>query len=265
MQNTGHTDNVSFLNCPDGTKRAYLRHEGRADVPGLVFLAGHGSDMFGTKAEVLHQLAIEADIPFLRFDYFGHGLSDGAFLDGTISTWVDDCVLMLDELTSGPQLLVGSSLGGWLMIRTAQERPERVAGLVGIAAAPDFTETLIWDALTAPQKQQMQTTGHIALPNPYAPEDVIYPYHLVTDGRDNLVLDKPVGLDLPVILLQGMADHEVPWQTAINIAEQWQSGEVQVILDKAAGHRFSEDSQIDQICSVVRWLHNRISAEPQHS
>ena len=110
MQNTGHTDNVSFLNCPDGTKRAYLRHQGRAGVPGLVFLAGHGSDMFGTKAEILHQLAVEADIPFLRFDYFGHGLSDGAFLEGTISKWVDDCVLMLDELTSGPQLLVGSCL-----------------------------------------------------------------------------------------------------------------------------------------------------------
>ena len=263
MQNTGHKDAVSFLSCPDGTKRAYLRHQGRGDVPGLVFLAGHGSDMFGTKAEVLHQLAADADIPFLRFDYFGHGLSDGAFLDGTISKWVDDCVLMLDELTTGPQLLVGSSLGEWLMIRAAQERPERVAGLVGIAAAPDFTETLIWDALTAAQKQQMKTTGQIALPNAYAPEDVIYPYHLVTDGRKNLVLDKAVDLHLPVRLLQGMADHEVPWQTAIKIAEQWCSDDVQVILDKAAGHRFSEDSQIEQICSVVRNLHNIISAGPQ--
>lgn len=170
---------------------------------------------------------------------------------------------MLDELTSGPQLLVGSSLGGWLMIRAAQDRPERVAGLVGIAAAPDFTETLIWEALTDAQKDQMKTSGQIALPNPYAPEDVVYPYHLVTDGRDNLVLTKPIGLDMPVVLLQGMADHEVPWQTALHIAEQWASDEVQVILDKAAGHRFSEDSQIEQICSVVRRLYGQITAEQQ--
>lgn len=263
MQNTGHTDNTAYLSCPDGTKRAYLRHEGRDGVPGLVFLAGHGSDMFGTKAEILHQLAVAADIPFLRFDYFGHGLSDGAFLNGTISAWVEDCVLMLDQLTSGPQILVGSSLGGWLMIRAAQKRPERVAGLVGIAAAPDFTETLIWDALTEQQKQQMQACGQIALPNPYAPEDVIYPYHLVTDGRDNLVLDKPIGLDIPVVLLQGMADHEVPWQTALCIAERWQTEQVQVILDKAAGHRFSDDSQIEQICSAVRGLYDKIAAARQ--
>ena len=139
--------------------------------------------MFGTKAVTLHQMARDQDIPFLRFDYFGHGLSDGGFLEGTISQWVDDCVMMLDKLTTGPQILVGSSLGGWLMIRTALERPKRVVGLVGIAAAPDFTETLIWDGLNDQQKRQMQADGQIALPNPYAPEDVVYPYHLVLDGR----------------------------------------------------------------------------------
>ena len=136
MQKIGQPDPVSYLTCPDGSKRAYLHHKGNKNVPGVVFLAGHGSDMFGAKAVALHQMARDQDIPFLRFDYFGHGLSDGSFLKGTISQWVDVCVMMLDQLTTGPQILVGSSLGGWLMIRTALERRQRVAGLVGIAAAP---------------------------------------------------------------------------------------------------------------------------------
>ena len=255
MQNSGQLASVSYMTCPDGSKRAYLRHEGLKERPGLVFLAGHGSDMFGTKADALHQMACSHNIPFLRFDYFGHGLSDGAFLDGTITKWVNDCVMMLDQLTTGPQILVGSSLGGWLMIRTAQERRDRIAGLVGIAAAPDFTETLIWEGLTSEQKQQMETNGQIALPNPYAPEDVVYPYHLVLDGRSNLVMNRPINLDIPLTLFQGMADQEVPWQTAIKIAEKWCGEQVDVILDKQAGHRFSEDRHLQQICAATYRLY----------
>ena len=125
MQKTGQSDLVSYITFPDGSKRAYLRNEGNKNTPGIVFLAGHGSDLFGTKAGALHQMARDHDIQFLRFDYFGHGLSDGNFLEGTVSQWVYDCVMMLDQLTTGPQILVGSSLGGWLMIRTALERPQR--------------------------------------------------------------------------------------------------------------------------------------------
>ena len=163
--------------------------------------------------------------------------------------------MMLDQLTTGPQILVGSSLGGWLMIRTAQERRDRIAGLVGIAAAPDFTETLIWEGLTSEQKQQMEANGQIALPNPYAPEDVIYTYHLILDGRSNLVLDRSINLDIPLTLFQGMADQEVPWQTAIQIAEKWYGEQVDVILDKQAGHRFSEDHHLQQICAATYRLY----------
>lgn len=248
---------ISYLTCPDGTKRAYARYQTKSDRPGLVFLAGHGSDMLGAKAQALHQWTEEENIPFLRFDYFGHGLSDGSFLDGNISKWVDDCVFTIDQLTSGPQILVGSSLGGWLMIRTAQERPDRIAGLVGIAAAPDFTETLIWNALSDEQKILMQEAGQITLPNPYAPEDVVYPYHLITDGRRNLVLDKPIKLDVPIALLHGMADEEVPWQTTIDISDRWQQGEVHIILNKQAGHRYSEVEQIAQIISTTRELYQK--------
>lgn len=251
MQNTGQLDPVSYLTCPDGSKRAYLRHEGQTGSPGIVFLAGHGSDMLGTKADALHQLACTHNIPFLRFDYFGHGLSDGSFLDGTITKWVNDCVLMLDLLTTGPQILVGSSLGGWLMFRTTQERRERVAGLVGIAAAPDFTETLVWGGLNGQQKRQMRDDGQIALPNLYAPEDVIYPYHLILDGRDNLVMDGLADLNIPLTLFQGMADNEVPWQTSTQIAEKWGGKQVNVVLDKQAGHRFSENHHLEQICAAT--------------
>ena len=261
MQKTGQLDSVSYLTCPDGSKRAYLRHESNKNAPGVVFLAGHGSDMFGAKADALHHMAREHDISFLRFDYFGHGLSDGCLLDGTISQWVDDCVMMLDQLTNGPQILVGSSLGGWLMFRTAMERRQRVAGLVGIAAAPDFTETLLWNCLNSQQKQQIQADGKISLPNPYAPEDVVYSYHLILDGRKHLLLDKAIELDMPLILFQGMSDLEVPWETAIQIAEKWGGKKVEIVLDKQAGHRFSEDHQLQQICTATRRLHTAKAAE----
>ena len=129
-----------------------------------------------------------------------------------------------------------------------------MAGLIGIAAAPDFTETLIWDSLNSQQKQQMKADGQITIPNPYMPEDVIYPYDLVLDGRNNLVLDKSIELNMPLILFQGMADREVPWQTAIQIAEKWAGEQVEIVLDKQAGHRFSSDQQLQQICAASRRL-----------
>ena len=163
---------------PSGYRTAYRAQPGKSAEtgrPSVVFCSGFRSDMEGSKAVALAGWCAAHEIDFLRFDYFGHGLSDGAFLDGTITKWVNDCVMMLDQLTTGPQILIGSSLGGWLMIRTAQERRDRIAGLVGIAAEPDFNETWIWEGLTSKQKQQMEANGQIALPNPYAPEDVIYP------------------------------------------------------------------------------------------
>ena len=130
--------------------------------------------MEGSKAIALEEMANCQKIPFLRFDYLGHGRSDGRFLDGNLSRWLADCTAMLDALTKGPQILVGSSLGGWLMVLTALQRKSRVAGMVGIAAAPDFTKTLIWDELTPTQQDQMKKDSQIALPNPYADADVIF-------------------------------------------------------------------------------------------
>ena len=227
----------------DGNERlAYRRIS--ASGTGVVFLCGHGSDMEGTKALEAEAWARDTGRPFLRFDYRGHGLSSGDFLDGNISSWTSDCLAAFDALTDGPQILVGSSLGGWLMLNVALARPDRVAGLIGIAAAPDFTEDLLWAEFTDEQRRRIEADGMIALPNPYADEPVKYPWHLITDGRNNLRLRGGLDITCPVHLLHGMKDAEVPWQTATATAAALASEAVEVTLMKEAGHRFSEPEQI---------------------
>ena len=244
-----------YLTMQNGDKLAYHSHlqdKVSASEPGVIFLCGHGSDMNGTKALTLQHMAETEGFGFTRFDYFGHGASDGDFLEGTISRWTDDCLAILDAATTGPQILVGSSLGGWVMLTAALARPSRIAGLIGIAAAPDFTETLIWNELDKSQQQEMKRTGKIALPNPYADEDVVYPYSLITDGRNNLVMNAPVNLTMPVCLFHGIQDNEVPWRTAISLSETLVSEAITLHLDKSAGHRFSSPEQLAAICQAVR-------------
>jgi len=240
---------TNYLSIADGGRLAYQKLEGSGPV--IVFFSGHGSDMFGSKAEALAAYCLAEGRSFLRFDYTGHGLSSGAFLDGTISSWTTDALTIIDELTNGPVIIVGSSLGGWIMLNVAKQRGARISGLIGIAAAPDFTETLIWNELTPEQQKRMAKDGQIALPNPYADEDVIYPYALITDGRDNLLLGSELAITCPIILHQGMADHEVPWQTACQIAEAVASDDVRLNLVKDSGHRFSSDAEIAMIIRSV--------------
>ena len=237
---------------------AYRRTQGSA--PGVVFLCGHGSDMDGTKAIETEVWARERGLACLRFDYRGHGQSSGEFLDGNVSSWTDDCLAALDELTDGPQILVGSSLGGWLMLNVALARPERVASLVGIAAAPDFTEDLLWAAFDDTQRRRIEADGVIALPNPYADEPVKYPWHLITDGRNNLRLRGDLKITAPVHLMQGMQDEEVPWQTATRIAAALTGTDVEVTLVKAAGHRFSEPDQLALLRAALDRMVDRLFA-----
>ena len=246
-----------FLTIDNSSRIAYRRLEGHS--PGVVFLIGHGSDMDGAKALTCEDWARRNGRAFLRFDYSGHGQSDGNFLDGTISSWTNDCLAVLDHLTEGPQILVGSSLGGWLMLNVALARPARIAGLIGIAAAPDFTAELIWDSLDKTQQTQMQDTGQIALPNPYSDDPVVYPMALVTDGKAHLHLQAPVNITAPVHLLHGMQDDEVPWQTATRLAEKLASEHVQVSLVRNAGHRFSEPDQIALLGDVLDGMLAKLS------
>jgi len=236
----------------DNEHIAYCRFSGRG--PGLVFLHGHGSDMEGGKALYLEEWARSAGHAFLRFDYRGHGRSSGSMQTSNIASWTDDALAALDNLTEGPQILVGSSLGGWLMLNAALARPNIVAGLVGIAAAPDFTEDLIWETLDSNQRLQIERDGEIALPNPYADEPVIYPYHLIETGRQHLRLRGPLEINVPIRLLHGMQDAEVPWQTATKIAECATSQDVGIHLIKDAGHRFSEPAQLQLLQDTVARL-----------
>ena len=248
---------ANFLTTANASRIAYRRldaADGRdsgADGPGIIFLIGHGSDMEGTKALACEDWARRNGRACLRFDYSGHGLSSGDFLDGNISNWTADCLAVLDTLTTGPQILVGSSLGGWLMYNVALARPDRVAGLIGIAAAPDFTEDLLWAAFTDDQRRQIEAEGMIALPNPYSDEQVIYPWHLITNGRHNLRLRGGLDITCPVHLLHGMQDTEVPWQTATTTATALLSDDVEVTLVKEAGHRFSEPDEIARLFAAL--------------
>ena len=219
--------------------------------------------MNGTKALVLEQLALDEAFGFTRFDYFGHGASEGDLSKGTISIWTDDCLAILDEITLGPQILVGSSLGGWVMLTAARARISRIAGLIGIAAAPDFTEELIWNSLSDRQRDEIKKKGQIALPNPYTDEFVVYPYSLIKDGRNNLVMTAPLELDIPVCLFHGMQDHEVPWHTAIALSKAISSDNVIIHLDKNAGHRFSTPDQLAAICQAVRVMRAPASLLPE--
>jgi pimeloyl-ACP methyl ester carboxylesterase len=226
----------------DGETVAYRRRPGRS--PGVVFLGGFMSDMTGTKAEALDRFCAERGQAYLRFDYFGHGASSGAFKDATVGRWKDDALAVLDALTQGPQVLVGSSLGGWIMLLAALARPERVKALVGIAAAPDATEDLMWAELSEAQRATMLRDGFLRLPSQYSPEGYIYTRVLIEEGRRHLVMRAPIPLGCPVRLLHGMRDPDVPWRTSLALAEKLESRDVAVTLVKDGDHRLSTDANL---------------------
>ena len=243
-------DEPDFLHINDKQRLAYHKINGKK--PGIIFLCGHGSDMQGTKSIFMENWAREHGHGFIRFDYRGHGQSDGTFLDLAISDWTADALAIIDQLTEDPQILVGSSLGGWIMLNAACSRPDRIAGLVGIAAAPDFTKELIWDTLDTEAQLAMKQTGYLSVANPYADDPVIYPYQLVEDGAAHLHLqDDTININVPVRLLHGIQDEEVPWHTARRIMEKLVTDDVTLQLDKAATHRFSEPAQLNMLGQTV--------------
>jgi pimeloyl-ACP methyl ester carboxylesterase len=239
----------------DGETIAYHRTPGKS--PGVVFLTGYRSDMTGGKALRLERLCRERGQAFLRFDYFGHGASSGAFTDGTIGRWADDAVFVLDRLTEGPQVLVGSSLGGWIMVLAALARPGRVAGLLGIAAACDFTET-IPALLSDAQKRVLERDGVVPVYSPYDPEPTPVTQRILEDGRRHLVLGGAIALGCPVRLIHGMADPDVPWQTSMRLAERLRAADVEVTLIKAGGHRLSEAPDLDRLTATLDALLRRL-------
>ncbi len=224
---------------------AYHSSAGRA--PGIVFLGGFLSDMTGTKAMALEDYARRRDRAFLRFDYQGHGQSSGSFEEGTIGRWAEDAVAALDALTEGPQILVGSSMGGWIMLLTALARPGRVAALVGIAAAPDFTEDLMWRRFPAEVRATIEREGVYHLPSDYSESPYPITKRLIDEGGQHLLLGAPIPIRCPVRLLQGQRDPDVPWQTALRLSEQLESEDVEVKLVKAGDHRLSQPQDLARL------------------
>ena len=236
------TPAVERLARGDGETVAYRQRRGKA--PGVVFLGGFMSDMTGTKAEALDRFCAGRGHAYVRFDYFGHGVSSGAFKDATVGRWKDDALAVLDELTEGPQVLVGSSIGGWIMLLAALARPQRIKALLGIAAAPDATEDLMWAELSEEQRATMLRDGFLRLPSEYSPEGYIYTRALIEDGRQHLVMRAPIPLACPVRLLHGLRDPDVPWRTSLALSEKLESPDVCVTLVKAGDHRLSTDADL---------------------
>ena len=221
----------------DGATIAYHRLAGAA--PGVVFLGGLRSDMTGTKALYLEDYCRQRGQAYVRFDYFGHGASSGDLAEGTIGRWAADAVAVIDSLTAGPQVLIGSSLGGWIMLLAARARRERVHALVGIAAAPDFTADLFWSRLDPGQQREFRATGIITLPSEYDPAGYTYCIAFFGEASRHLVMQAPLALDCPVRLLHGMRDTAVPWRRSLALAECLTSRDVTVTLVKDGDHRLS--------------------------
>jgi len=238
---------TEFLDGPHG-RLAYHRTEGQG--PGVVFLGGFRSDMQGTKALWLEDWAKARGRAFLRFDYSGHGESDGAFEAGCIGDWLADAGAVIEGLTEGSQVLVGSSMGGWISLLVARSLPGRVAGLVTIAAAPDFTERGFWPEFTEAQRMELMREGRLLRPSDYG-EPYPITRRLIEDGRDHLVLSRPLALPFPARFLQGTADEDVPVEWATDLLAHAEGEDMRLTLVKGADHRFSTPECLDLIGATL--------------
>lgn len=238
----------------DTPRPALAYHLTEGTGPMVVFLPGYASDMTGTKALALEAWAKARGRAFLRFDYGGCGASEGAFAEQTLTGWRDDVVTMLEHLANGPAVLVGSSLGGWLTLLVARDRPELVAGLIGVAPAPDFTD---W-GFTTDEKLKILSEGRLERANPYGPEPTLYTGAFWASGEANRVMFGQIAIDQPVRLLQGQVDRDVPWTRTARLAELLRSADVQTTLIKDGDHRLSRDMDIALLIRAVEDVIQRL-------
>lgn len=229
------------LTREDGVKLAYLQTRGSG--PTAVFLPGFRSDMQGSKAAEVAALCAELGAGCLRLDYAGHGASGGRFEDGTIGGWTADALLLIDRLTDGPLVLIGSSMGGWIALLAALARPDRIGALVGIAPAPDFTEALMWDAMLPAERAALLRDGVIHVPSQYGDPTPIT-RALIEDGRRYLLMGGPIPIRCKVRLLHGQRDPDVPWETSLRLADRLECEDVQVMLVKDGDHRLSRPADL---------------------
>ncbi len=242
---------LEFLHRPAGPALAYRRVAGEA--PGVVFLGGFMSDMTGDKARALDAFCRQRGRAFLRFDYRGHGASGGRFAEAVLSDWLADTLAALDRLTEGPQVLVGSSMGGWLMLLAALARPERVHALIGIAPAPDFVRRME-ASLTAEQRSDLDRQGFFLRPSEYGDGPYTITRALIEDGRRHCLLDGSIPVNTPVRILHGMQDDAVPWRDSLQLADCLESRDVRTVFVKDGDHRLSRPPDLALLTAVLEGL-----------
>jgi len=246
----------AFLALSSDRSIAYHRSAAKGDAttrPGVVFLGGFNSDMTGAKATWLEGWARARGIAYLRFDYRGHGASSGAFENGCVGDWADDAAEAIERLTDGPQILVGSSMGGWIALIVARRMPDRVAGFLGVAAAPDFTED-VRARLTEPERGTMTRDGRLAVPSRYSEEPLVYTRRLLEDGERHLILASPYRAHFPVRLLHGTADPDVSPSSGVRLLDHLQGDDIRLTLVKGADHRFSGPRELALIGTTLHDL-----------
>ncbi len=242
----------SFLELSDNHRIAYVLSEGT--LPCVIFLGGFKSDMTGTKANALEESCKERGQRFIRFDYTGHGKSSGNFKDGTIGAWKNDALAIIDRLGAEQNILVGSSMGAWISLLCALERRGKLVGLVGVASAPDFTEKLIWEQLKTEQREQLQSNGVYYAPSCYGEEPYAITMKLIEEARHHLLLGERISIDIPVRLLHGTLDEDVPWQISAILLQLISSKDASLTLIKGGNHRLSEPEQLNMMCEAVKTL-----------
>jgi len=228
-------------------------------TPGLIWLGGYRSDMTGTKAQVIVDWSQKRGLSAVRFDYSGHGESGGEFREGTVSRWLEEALAVFQEYTEGPQILVGSSLGAWIALRLAQELPkkgtsERLAGMLLIAPAPDFTSELMEPYFSGAQLKELESQGYISETTEYSDEPNIITKNLIEDGRNNLVLNGIINTGCPVAILQGMRDPDVPYKHAMKLIDHLPSENVTMTLIKDGDHRLSRDQDLEIMKHILEQL-----------
>lgn len=252
-------DAADFLDH-EGVRLAYRRSAGQPGKAGVVWMGGFHSDMLGEKATSLHESCRAAGRAFVRFDYLGHGESGGRFEDGTIGRWRWDALAVLDKLTEGPVVVVGSSMGGWMALLAVLARPERVKALVLLAPAPDFTDALMWASFDDSQKRHIMEQGFWTRPSPYDPAGYPITKMLIEEGREWNVLGGEIGIDVPVRILQGGLDTDVPWTHSLDLADKLKSKDVVWSLIKDGDHRLSRPQDIARMIATVLDAADQIDA-----
>ena len=248
---------LQTLISSDQTKLGYRLWPGEGPV--VVFLPGYKSDMSGTKANMLSNFCKQNGQACLLFDYSGHGVSQGEFIDGTIGRWTQDAIEVIRHaVDERPVVLVGSSMGGWVMLLAAIELKQQVAAMLGIAVAPDFTEELMWNGFSESQRQELKSKGVIYLPSEYE-EPFPVSYAAILDGRENLLLNAEIDISCPSGFIHGMCDEDVPWETSLRTISRLKANDVELRLLKNGDHRLSSDDQLKIIQQMLLDILNKIN------